>query len=479
MTERDPSRLFAALSVEFNRYILEQKSQLERDVLIFPATEGHRLGQTLFTNLKNGGFCTLVVTGRRDWDPRSHYFEAARTAARRGCTIERAALLPHRHGRHDPLLKELLELDSEAGISTAVLYVGDLIARRALPIAESLEFGIWDDAIGCVGVRGPGRLASGVAEWRVTPRAEVLQTLGDIKLLLREQAVVLDSSAPSAALELEEPMITTAPIAHELAAVLCQGNHVSSEDCSWYHSIWQYLRIFNMVSTPTWHSQFYLNTLRNFADLGQYRRILISGTADYSMLAHVLWAYKQMPTPPAVTILDLCDTPLLLCKWYAKSISTPVDTVAVDIQTYQPDLPFDVVATDAFLTRFSKESRRAVVRSWHNLLRPAGRVVTTVRLEPGLSRPIAKATPEQADAFRRKAFDEAQRWQGFLTLQPERIAVLAQRYAERMISYSFGSDGEITSLFQEEGFAVTSLSTVEVPGEMASTTYAELVAERV
>ena len=90
-----------------------------------------------------------------------------------------------------------------------------------------------------------------------------------------------------------------------------------------------------------------------------------------------------------------------------------------------------------------------------------------------------KWTQEQADAFRRKAFDEAQRWQGFLTLQPERIAVLAQRYAERMISYSFGSDGEITSLFQEEGFAVTSLSTVEVPGEMASTTYAELVAERV
>ncbi len=479
MPKRDPSDLFTALTGEFRRYLLKQQSQVEREILVFPANEGDRLGQALFSNLATGGFCTLVVTGRRDWDPRSYYHQAARFAAYRGCKIRRAFLLSHRHCRHDITLEEHLQLDEAVGIKTEVLYVGELLSRLALPIAESLEFGIWDDAIGCIGVFGPSGAAGAITEWRVTARREDLQTLRDIRNLLDKQAQRLslldpDGNPP----DLEEPMITTAPIAHEMAPILCQGDHVSPEDCSWYHGVWQYLRIFNMVSTPTWHTDFYFTALQSIAVQDKTSRVLISGTADYSMLAHLLWAFRRARSAAEVTVLDLCETPLFLCRWYAKSLGVRVNTVAADIHTFEGGPPFDLIVTDAFLTRFTPEECRAVLDSWATLLRSGGHVVTTIRIEPGLSRGRVHTTPEQADAFRRRALQEARRWQGFIRCAPEQVANLAQRYAERMVSYPLESESAVRAQFEHAGFEVTRLDRAQVPGEMAGTLYAEVVACR-
>lgn len=478
MAERDPSRLFSSLTEEFSRFLLEQKAQLNRDVLTFPSSEGDRFATTVFSGLSEGGFCTLVVTGRRQWDPRNPYYQAARFAARRGCKIHRAFLLPHRHLRKDPVLLEHMALDAAAGIQTEVLFVGDLIATLALPLAESLEFGIWDGVVGCIGLSGPDGLCGGITEWRATSRVEDLQTLEDIKKLLRTQAQRLDTATDLRAPELEEPMIATAPVAHEMAAVLCQGDHVCPEDCSWYHGVWQYLRIFNMVSTPTWHTKFYLDALQRLAARDQEVSILISGTADYSMLAHVLWAFRSSAKRPRVTVLDLCETPLFLCKWYGKTVGERIETVARDIMSYSPERPFDAIVTDAFLTRFSPVERPDVARHWHDILRPGGEIITTIRIEPGLSRAFIQATPEQADAFRRRALQEARRWHGFLAHPPEYIANRAQRYAERMTSYSMPSEGEARALLESVGFVVSEIQTVEVPGEMAGTKYVEVVACR-
>lgn len=43
--------------------------------------------------------------------------------------------------------------------------------------------------------------------------------------------------------------------------------------------------------------------------------MLISGTADYSMLAHLLQAYRNVEAAVHVTVLDRCETPLYLCRW--------------------------------------------------------------------------------------------------------------------------------------------------------------------
>jgi hypothetical protein len=343
---------------------------------------------------------------------------------------------------------------------------------------KSLEFGIWDDCITCLELYGPNP-AAGKVEWRLSRRQEYLDLYGGWLRLLRDAPYVDVADERIDELDLEEPMVTTAPLARELSQALCRGSYLNSEDCSWYHSIWQYLRVFNLVSTPTWHTNFYVDELARIARTGEGRRLLISGTADYSMLAHVLWAYERAAAPNAVTVLDLCETPLLLCRWYAKSVNKQVDVVAADIFAYGPAQPFDVIATDAFVTRFPADQRPGLLRRWHELLRKDGWVVTTVRIHNKPSGSKVLASKSESDDFAERAFEEAQRWQSFLRVSPKVIREQARTYAERMTSYSFDSESEVRALFESNGFRIQSLAVVSVPGEMVETTYAEIVARAI
>jgi SAM-dependent methyltransferase len=470
--------LFATMRAELTRYWSEVAGQADRQVLRFPPSHADRLGHTLFASLRVGGLSTLLVTGHSVWDPASHYYESCREAARRDLNISRLFLLPHRHCKHDPHLRRHLELDRAAGIHTSTLYVGELISSFELPLTESLEIGLWDDLVTCVALYGSSGAMATPIEWRVSQRREDVERHREVFAALRSRAEPMNVEAPTVALELEEPMVTTAPVVQTLAPVLCQGDHVSPEDCSWYHGIWQYLRIFNLVSTPTWHSEFYTGELEALARSGEFSRILISGTADYSMLAYVLWAYRNASTAANVTVLDLCETPLFLCKWYAKLVGSRVTAVSEDIFKYKPETPFDLITTDAFLTRFSPEERPELISNWKRLLRAGGQVVTTVRVEEGLAAEVVRTTPQQVTAFKSKALQEARRWQGFLGLSPEETASQAATYAERMISYSFRSVDELVHLLKDGGFDIDRLIKKEVPGEMASTLYCEVVARR-
>ena len=139
--------LFSSLSSELGRYRQVVDTRSGGDVVTFPGIETDGLGRVLFSNLEKGGGCTHLVTGHRAWNCPSEFFESARAAARCGLKIERAFLLPARHFRHDPSLKEHVGLDLEAGIRTLVLYVGDVIASLAERSPESLEFGLWDGGV--------------------------------------------------------------------------------------------------------------------------------------------------------------------------------------------------------------------------------------------------------------------------------------------------------------------------------------------
>jgi hypothetical protein len=239
----------------------------------------------LFSSISVGGFCTLPVTGNRSWNPRSHYYEAARVAARLGRAIKRAFLLPNSYCRRDPSLIEHVSLDTAAGIQTSVLFVGDLLSNLELPSFESLNFGLWDDQVLCVAINGVIGTSSTSQQWRITKRKEDIELARSLisVLISRAPSIDLNSAAESSKdyLDLQEPLVTTAPIATFLSTFACRGSYLSSEDCSWYHSVWQYLRVLNMVSTPTWHSAFYRDGIA-YCATRKASRVLISGTADYS-----------------------------------------------------------------------------------------------------------------------------------------------------------------------------------------------------
>ncbi|HEX8620176.1 MAG TPA: hypothetical protein VF911_21530 [Thermoanaerobaculia bacterium] len=473
MTAED-DRLFDEAATEFVRYCNALLAYKDKDVLPFGPHMLETIGRILFTHLRDGGYCTIALNGRTRWDPRSVYYEMCRLAARRGARIERDFLLPFRHLKTDPLLQQHVALDREAGITTNIRFVGDLLTNAALPPLESIEFGLWDERLACKSIYD--HRSGQVAEFRLTRRAEDIQLLRTVATLLRSAPVIADTDQEH---HLEEPMLTTAPVAHALAPVLCKGDYVANEDCSWYHGIWQYLRILNMVSTPTWHGTFYVDAVE--AALNERAgKILISGAADYSTLAHVVWGRDKTNCADAcaIEVLDLCETPLLLCRWYAKYVDTTVATVKADIVKLDAGDTYILIVTDAFLTRFDATQRRDVVKAWHRLLRSGGRVITTIRLEPDLRAHFAIASIDQADDFRARARRSSERWQEFLPIVPADLAYEAQRYAERMKSFSMHTAAEVEQLFTDAGFASVVITQTLVPGEMSTTTYAEVVAQK-
>lgn len=482
MDTQSPSQsslLYQALSQQLRRHWLRVIDDDKHGVLTFPTSAIEEVASTLFIGLSDGGFATFVVSGRGNWDPQSYYYESARRAAQSGRHITRAFLLPHRQYLHDETLRAHWQLDTLAGIEVKMLYVGDILQTLTMP-PFGLDFGLWDDQLVCASVAQPGDDGKGPSEWRLSTRQEDIELARFMRneLLAKAKELPFPPSTETAALDLEEPMVQTAPLMDLLSSAVCSGSYLAADDCSWYHGIWQYLRIFDLVSTPTWHPNLYIPELQALAQEVADAKVLISGTADYSTLAHVLWAFDRCQKQCHVTVLDICQSPLILCQWYARRQKQRVEMAQADIFAYGPDNEFDAVVTDAFLTRFSAEERAKVIEKWARLLKPGGRVITTIRIHgPNVPDPIIPRA-EQVDKFRIRALQAAKRWQDFLPLTPEQLAVRAQRYAERMVSHPVASANEIRDEFVRNGFSFTHWDLVQVKGELMPTMYLDLVAHR-
>ena len=198
---------------------------------------------------------------------------------------------------------------------------------------------------------------------------------------------------------LEEPLMESAPLAHAFALDGCVADLLFGSSCAWYHGTWQYLRILGIGSAPGVQGRQLTDTLRQLARTGAFPRILLSGSADYSLLAHVLWAYDTENAETKPTVVDLCKTPLYLCEWYGKRYSRLVNTVASNILDFTSIEPYDLVCTHAFMGYFTPELRKKLLDKWYSLLRPGGRVITIQRIRPDTSHDIVRFTPEEKSEF--------------------------------------------------------------------------------
>jgi SAM-dependent methyltransferase len=447
-----------------------------RNILRFPPKYIDSVGRLLFDNLQRGGVATFVVPGRVGWDPQAEYFRAVRDASKRGLPIKRLFLLPHRHYMREKLLHQHWKLDCDSGIQVDFAIIGDYL-REALPgvlVPRTLDFGIWDDELTCYIYTEEFAQPD---EWIVSNRAEDVESakanwhaINRLPKLTITPADTLDEFA------LEEPLIQTAPLANLLSTYLCKGDHIHTESCHWYHQVWQYLRIMDLVSTPTWHSRFYLAELPNRTENSS--KILISGTADYSILAYVIRSFHDLPKP-SITVLDMCETPLHLCRWYGSQHGiqvNPLHRSIFDLDTYNT---FDLITTDAFLTRFPIDDRLRVLRKWFAALVKGGKVVTTVRVErTNVKQEAVPSTQKQVQDFVRRATQLAQLWHEFVQIDANALANYARVYAQNMVSFSALSPEQIRANFLEVGFEVIKFDIVEVKGEMKPTTYVEIVARK-
>jgi SAM-dependent methyltransferase len=241
----------------------------------------------------------------------------------------------------------------------------------------------------------------------------------------------------------DEPLGESAPLAWRDAPVLCAG------DCLPYHRVWQYLRWLGLITSIRTNTDFLAGTFRRLAS--SHPRVLVSGTADYGMLAQLHHAYGAAPLH--ATVVDLCPTPLMLNRWYGDRFGRTVRTAQHDAVSYGDDSPFDLVVTHNFVGRFDDASRRRLVANWWRLLRPGGQVVTTQRVRPHAPAGETGYPEDKAEELAQIAASAAAR-AGFTAADTAAFRDTVREYARRKKTMVIGSTAEITDCFESCGFAI-------------------------
>jgi hypothetical protein len=251
----------------------------------------------------------------------------------------------------------------------------------------------------------------------------------------------------------DEPLAESAPLALRLAPTLCRRDPATGESCAWNHGLWQFLRLLGLALTPANHAGFYRSAMEAVTARGSAPRILISAAADYSMLAHVLAAMRNLQCDPDVTVIDLCETPLMLNRWYAERSGLHIRTCRADILDYRDDKPFDLICTDSFLGRFTSEQRRELMARWRDLLHPGGALITLNRVREAGAAP-SRFTPEQAEIFRKIVLAGAESLRTTMQFDLAALGGLVDEYTKRPSGHSVCTHEGFLDLFLQAGFAV-------------------------
>jgi hypothetical protein len=397
----------------------------------------------------------------------------SRDLAKQGLFVRRIYLLPPGDFTWE-LIERRLAGDRADGMDARLLPIRDVLGD----FSRGMPSNIWMIDEKTVVREWPS--ATGEPTWTVSAHEEDLKWAYGLWDALWGRAT--PEPRASHVSDLKDPLVLSADWVDRVAPMSCTTDLVDNTGCAWYHGAWQYLRLFGMVSNPSWHDEFYRMSLPTAIDRALRTtgkaRVLISGTADYALLAYVLEAVDSLKAREQVSIkvIDMCPTPLMTCRWYAKQRGAKVTVEELDILKAPEDMngEFDVITTDALLTRFSRKDSEKVVATWARLLSAGGTVVTTARIHPKDS-PRLRSAEDEVSEFVARARRRAARWLWCLDAKLDTLTSSARRYALRIHSYDIGDEDKVRSLFTSNGFDVTD-SMKEVLGELRPTEYAEIVA---
>jgi len=271
----------------------------------------------------------------------------------------------------------------------------------------------------------------------------------------------------------DQLLMLSAETMRQYAHMYCSQNNWSGSEsrCEWYHAAWQYCRLMGLIPSPDLHASFYAQLFNNTDNLNVYN-ILVSGTADYAILDHLIKSIPQnFVQKVSISILDVCRTPLEICKWYAGWYEDNFN-IHLNIQyaqgnafnTHYGNHTFDLITTYSFLSFFQADEQKKLIEEWYRILRPGGVVVTSNRISPEYGTDKIIANEGQVNDFVRRAarhIDENQSW---LRPQINTISKLADEYARNIYCYSIPSEAYLCQLFEkfdckvESGFTTGELS---------------------
>lgn len=409
---------------------------------------------------------------------RSRTFELSiwRQITKKGIKVSRLYAVPH-SGFAKSTLSVAINEDSASGVEPYILTLSTIPLDKAMTSINQY-------------IISPGKLIfrsnyQNLDNKELSEQNWILSTNPyeiDLALELWKMLISLasDKKLTPKGVDLEEPLVLSADLINGVAQVLCSGDHIDRADCSWYHGTWQYMRLLDLVSTPTWHDSFYRRAFNQLLADKPQARILVSGTADYSLLAYIISTAKRVGATPDIVVLDNCATPLFACRWFSKYSGFKIRTVQADIFDAERiiDGNFEAITSDAFLTRFDNDSAKKVTAIWANLLSfNNGKIITTVRLH---SKAITIRDQNQAIAdFVSRARTRLPRWNQFIRQPSQNLLLCIENYAKKMISNQIGDEQSVDAILAGEGLTIQYKEIGNVPGELYPTVYLRVIAERV
>lgn len=253
-----------------------------------------------------------------------------------------------------------------------------------------------------------------------------------------------------------EPLAELAALARQWAPVHCQADG-EGRGCGAYHGFWPFMRLMGLGKTLSGQSARYLAELG--AALTGHRqrhgaapaRVLVSGCADASALAHVLEAGRCSGVALAATVVDRCATPLRLCEWYARQQGVVIASVRQDLLAHHADGAYDLIFTSSLLGYFSPAQRVELFQRYACLLAPGGVLLFANRLRTGDEAQAVGFSAPQAEAFAAEAMQRSARLPPPAALTPAQAHAAALAYARGFRSYPLASVDTLQALARQAG----------------------------
>lgn len=265
------------------------------------------------------------------------------------------------------------------------------------------------------------RLAARRGEWMELQhgaRSTVLDRLGTL------------TDCEALATELAEPLRESAPVNYRSALEHC-ATSAAGFDCRAYHAVWQLLRLAGVAIAVRVDGPLFVDAAERFARAGRLRHALISGSADYSMLAHLAHGVARVGAAVQFDVVDSCETTLRINRWYAERRGLRLRTFRADVHSFTPDRSYDLICTHSFLPWHPVDRRPALFRRWRDWLAPGGHLCFSNRVTPAA---IPFDPHERADriaSMTRRALAKLRELEIDLPCPEPEFVAMMQRFGDR------------------------------------------------
>lgn len=257
---------------------------------------------------------------------------------------------------------------------------------------------------------------------------------------------------------LESELKVSAPLIWKLAPNSCFINNQKKQPCLGYHQIWQYLLVLRITKSLRSDSDFLIDSFREYYRGRDNYRVLVSGAADYGLLSHILWAARLENVTPLVSILDRCNTPLVINRWYAKRQGIGIKTINADALDFVCKKSFDCICTHSFLGWFSLSDKLKLLKRWHDNLVDEGIVITTTRLRPDSSPyNYSEFNEQESEILLNSVLKSAENLSGTVDFDTKELIEAVYRYAQSKHRFPISTKEMLVELFEQAGFDILNI----------------------